>query len=259
MGDKKQRFVVISDIHGFYDEMIDALNKVNFNPETDHLITCGDHWDRGSQPVEVMRYLMKLPHKTLILGNHEELFQTCCQNGYWQSHDIHNGTFDSICELGGAGGGRSFDECCIIAEQRAKPFLDSMVDYFETEHYVFVHSWIPVNCNDGLPAWYKRHRKYSKKEDWREAHHSEWENARWMNPLEMAMNGYGIEKTIVCGHWHCSAGWALKNKTFDEFGENACFDPYYYEDKLIMIDACTAHTGKVNVLVLEDNFMENAQ
>lgn len=38
-----------------------------------------------------------------------------------------------------------------------------------------------------------------------------------------------------------------------EWGEGADFSPFYYEDKLIRIDACTAYTGKVNVLVLEDD------
>jgi hypothetical protein len=41
-----------------------------------------------------------------------------------------------------------------------------------------------------------------------------------------------------------------------EFGEGADFSPYYYDDKLIAIDACTAYSGKVNVLVLEDDFLE---
>ena len=48
--DKQQRFLIISDIHGFYDEMIDALNKVKFNPETDFLISLGDTIDRGPNP-----------------------------------------------------------------------------------------------------------------------------------------------------------------------------------------------------------------
>ena len=250
-----KRLVVLSDVHGFYDEMIEALNNANFNPETDLLISCGDTMDRGSKPAEVMNYLMGLPNKVLIRGNHCQLFEECCKRGYCQSFDVHNGTFDTICELGGAAEGRSFDECCIIAEQRTKKFLDSMVNYFETENYVFCHSWIPVDCADGMPYYYRKKRKFAKKEDWRYAHQSEWDQAMWLHPLNMAMDGFGIEKTIVSGHWHCSTGWALENKTFDEFGEDACWEPYHYQDKLIMIDGCTAHTGKVNVLVLEDNFI----
>ena len=251
-----KRLVVISDVHGFYDEMIEALNKANFNPETDFLISCGDTMDRGPKPAEVMNYLMKLPNKVLIRGNHCQLFEECCRRGYWQSHDVANGTFDSICTLGGAAEGRSFDECCIIAEQKAKRFLDSMVNYFETENYVFCHGYIPVNCDDGLPMYYTQNRKFSMKEDWRTAHQSEWDQAMWLNGMKMAMDGFTIEKCIVVGHYHTSWGHAIQDKTFNEFDEGADFSPFYYEDKLIAIDACTAYTGKVNVLVLEDNFIE---
>lgn len=253
------KLFVVSDIHGFYDELIDALDKAGFDKDNENhwLISCGDHFDRGNQPYEVMAYLQSLKRKVLIRGNHECLFDECCNRGYYAQHDIHNGTFDTICDLGGANKGRSFDECCIVADSIVRYFFKSMVNYFETKNYVFCHAWIPVNylgrkfSDNG-----KYYKRYSKKEDWRYAHQYEWDDAMWLNPLDMAMDGHGIEKAIVSGHWHCSTGWALENKIFDEFGEKACFDPYYYEDKLIMIDGCTAHTGKVNVLVLEDEFLE---
>lgn len=252
------KLFVISDIHGFYDEMVYALDKAGFDKNNqDHwVITCGDHFDRGPKPYHVMRYLMGLDRWVGIKGNHESLFNDCVERGYWGSHDMSNGTFDTICELGGAAEGRSFDECCVIAEQKVNLFFDKMTNYFETEQYVFCHSWIPVDCEGwNLSGHSKRYKKYSKKEDWRYAHQSEWDQAMWLNPLNMAMDGFGIEKTIVSGHWHCSTGWALENKTFDEFGDKACFEPYYYKDKLIMIDGCTAYSGKVNVLVLEDDFV----
>jgi hypothetical protein len=62
------------------------------------------------------------------------------------------------------------------------------------------------------------------------------------------------DKTVVFGHWHCSTGWA-KAEGCSEFDEDAKFEPYY-GDGFIAIDACTAHSGKVNVLVLEDEFLE---
>ena len=72
----------------------------------------------------------------------------------------------------------------------------------------------------------------------------------------MAENGLNqTGKTIVCGHWHCSSGWA-KEASIPEFGYGSCCEPYYYKDKLIMIDACTAATKVVNVLVLEDGLLE---
>jgi hypothetical protein len=85
----------------------------------------------------------------------------------------------------------------------------------------------------------------------------EWESATWGNPLYMAQDGLNkTGKIIIAGHWHSSAGWAWQNKTFDEFGVNAVFDPFYYKDKLIMIDRCVAHTGEINCLVIEDRFLD---
>ena len=144
------KFYICSDIHGFYDEFREALGKSGFDENNpDHwLICCGDYWDRGDHPIQVMNYLKKLPRKVLIKGNHEQLFNECCDRGFWLSHDLSNGTMDTICELGGARYGRSFEECCVIAQQGAKPFFDSMVNYLETERYIFVHSWIPLINND---------------------------------------------------------------------------------------------------------------
>lgn len=50
----------VSDIHGFYDEFKSALDTAGFdkdNPEH-WLISCGDHFDRGSKPKEVLRFVV---------------------------------------------------------------------------------------------------------------------------------------------------------------------------------------------------------
>ena len=251
----------VSDIHGFYDELIKALDNAGFDPENeDHwLIVCGDCFDRGQSPVEVMRYLQGLRRKVLVKGNHESLLQELYDRGYPGSHDFSNGTYGTVCEFGNAGIGNSFDECCIVAHKRTKNFIDSMVDYFETKNYIFVHGWIPVICKDNLPVYYRNHRWFEFDPDWRMAHHSDWERARWLNGIDMARKGF-VEhgKTIVCGHWHCSYGHMLDSIKTDnwisEFDKDAIWDPYY-ADGIIAIDRCTAHTGEVNVLVLEDEFI----
>ena len=256
------KLFVVSDVHSYYDEMKKALDEAGFDPENEGhwLISCGDVWDRGSQPVEVMRYFNSLPRKILIKGNHESLIQELCDRGCPGSHDYSNGTFDTVCEFGNAGLGNSFDECCLVAHQRTKGFIDSMVNYFETKSYIFVHGWIPVICKDGLPMYYRKNRKFEFNQDWRTAHYSEWEQARWLNGIDMAKHGF-VEpsKQIVCGHWHCSYGHMLDSIKTDnwisEFEEDAIWEPYY-GDGIIAIDRCTAHTREVNVLVLEDEFLD---
>ena len=58
-------------------------------------------------------------------------------------------------------------------------------------------------------------------------------------------------KTVVCGHFHTSYGHSKFERKCTEFGEDADFSPFYAEG-IIAIDGCTAHSGKVNCIVIED-------
>lgn len=244
------KFYVISDVHGFYDEMKKALDDTGFDPNNeDHwLISCGDNWDRGDQPVEVMKYLQGLPRKILIRGNHESLLQDLLEQGYPRTHDYSNGTYHTVCEIGGAGLGRSFEECCIITEERTKKFLYSMVNYFETKNYIFVHSFVPLKNLDGLPMYYTKNRVFAVDPDWRHAHASDWEAARWGNPFKLAEEGFLPDKTLVFGHWS-----TYQQRPKDYEGADL-FDPIY-GDGYIGIDGTTVLSGQVNCIVLEDEFL----
>ena len=248
------KLFVISDIHSYYNEMIAALNNAGFDPTNENhwLISCGDYFDRGPGSAKVWRYLKDLPRKVLIKGNHEQLLVECCERGYDLSHDRHNGTVRTIWDMGY---GTEFADCCAYTLTKITPFLNSMVNYFETKHYIFVHSWIPLISKDELPAYYTRDRKFEFNPNWRNASQEEWDSAMWGNPFDLAEQGLLPDKTIVFGHWHCSTGWA-KSEGRSEFGDDAKFDPYY-GDRFISIDACTVYSGKCNVIVLEDDFLEN--
>ena len=58
-------------------------------------------------------------------------------------------------------------------------------------------------------------------------------------------------KTIVCGHWHTSYGHCKYEGKGSEFGRDADFSPYYAPG-IIALDACTARSGQVNVITLDD-------
>ena len=242
----------ISDVHGFYNEMIEALDKVGFDPNNeDHwLISCGDNLDRGRQPRQVMNYLIQLPRKILVKGNHEILMMDCLAREYPHQYDWSNGTAQSIIDI--APSADTFDEACMVIYPKISKFIDGMVNYFETKNYIFVHSFVPLNCDDYLPP-YVHNRKYSKMDNWREAPQYEWDDAMWGNQFQLAAQGFLPDKTLVFGHFHTS--WP--RYYYDgqqEWGLDADFSPYYGEG-YIGIDACTAHSGKVNCLVLEDEFL----
>lgn len=243
----------ISDAHGFYDEMREALDDAGFDPNNENhwLISLGDHLDRGKQPRQVINYLLGLSRKILIKGNHEDLILDCLAREYPYGHDYHNGTAGTIIDL--APSENTFEEACLMVYPKISNFINGMVNYFETKNYIFVHSFVPLHCNSALP-YYLRGKNYTKMENWREANDMQWEDARWGNPFELAEQGLLPDKTLVFGHWHCSEGWAIAENR-DVFGGDAKFDPFF-GDGYIAIDACTAHSGKVNCLVLEDEFLD---
>jgi hypothetical protein len=114
-----------------------------------------------------------------------------------------------------------------------------------------VHSFIPLKHSEGSQE------NFEYDPDWRDASSAAWEHAMWGNPFAMAERGLNkTGKTIVFGHWHCSTGWA-KEEGRSEFMDDAKWDIYRNEEqKIIGLDRCTVHTGKVNVLVIEDNFID---
>ena len=139
----------------------------------------------------------------------------------------------------------------IINKLCATPYITEiipkMLNYYETKKYVFVHGWIPCNNRHGWSANY-----YSPIEDWREVGESSWKESRWING--MLAYSYGVtekDKTIVCGHWHCSWGHCRLEGKCSEFGKDSDFSPFY-ADGIIAIDGCTAYSGRANCIVLED-------
>lgn len=236
----------VSDIHSFYDKFLEALLAAGFDRDNeDHwLICCGDYFDRGDKPEEVMEYLSGLPRKVLIRGNHEDLLEECYSRGRAYGHDVHNGTVQTILDLADCHKGDLFSSCCNRTRDRVQPFLDVLLNYFETKNYVFVHGWFPYMADN-----------------WRHASDKEWSIARWVNGMARAAAGTVDPqgKTVICGHYHTSWGHVhLEDMGCeDEYG-NGDFSPYYAEG-IIAIDACTAYSGQVNVVVLEDEFLEEEE
>lgn len=243
------KFFVTSDIHSAYTPLKKALDEKGFDPNNENhwLVVCGDVFDRMDESNEVLKFLMSLKRKVLVRGNHDYLLEECCMREYPAWHDVSNGTKKTIEDIGGASEGRSFDECCNITWNRTAAYRNLLQNYFETQNYIFVHSWIPTISQNG------GYHQYDK--NWRNATNSRWDKAMWGNPFELAdvwLNQTG--KTIVFGHFHTSYAYS-KYEGFSEFGEDAKFDIYYGKD-YIGLDACTAYTGKVNVLVIEDEFLD---
>lgn len=246
----------VSDIHGFYDEFKAALDAAGFDQgDLNHwLIVCGDCFDRGKQPRDVYRFLQGLQRKVLIRGNHEDLLEKLIERGYPLEHDKHNQTHNTVYDLANVPHEpRKFSDAAEQIDRMVFKFNGQMVNYFETKNYIFVHGWIPLKITDRHPKWFRLTWEYAVDPEWRNADHADWEVARWQNGIECALKGLLPDKTVVCGHWHCSYGHTMVDDT-PEFGSGADFSPFYHEG-IIAIDGCTASSGHVNVVVLDDEFL----
>ena len=228
----KRTLFVVSDIHGHYTLLKNALDKAGFDKEDPNhlLVCCGDYFDRGSENVAVLKFFERLKHCVLLRGNHEDMLLKLLYTGKVLPHHYINGTMQTMTDFFGKFSIDPADDTVDFSGKTSNinwlcEFIESTQDYFETEHYVFVHGWLP----DG---------------DYRTADKESWEKARWIKWIHAYTGQPPIpEKTLVCGHYptffaetHCGKGNA------DIFRGNG----------LIAIDAGTYSSGQVNVLVLED-------
>ena len=141
------RYYVVSDIHGFYTELYKALAEKGFFTDTEphKLIVCGDLFDRGKEAVKVQSFisdLMERDEVILIRGNHEDLIMYLIQDwenfGYMQSHNISNGTVDTVLQLTGNKIVVGANAKAIKNELLNTPFIEDiipkMLDYYETKN-----------------------------------------------------------------------------------------------------------------------------
>ena len=69
----KGRIFVVSDLHGHYDLLHEALRNVGFNSATDFLFVLGDWTDRGPDSRYVLDYVNE-PWIGSLQGNHEKMY-----------------------------------------------------------------------------------------------------------------------------------------------------------------------------------------
>ena len=227
------KYFVVTDIHSFYVELKRALDKAGFNKRNkDHtLIVCGDVFDRGSETVELYKFLTSIPKKRCILikGNHELLYEELLEKSFPESHDFSNDTVDTFCQIAGYSpeiltskywrdlGDVPYERIQqawqeIITEVKQSPITawlqsDRWKYWHEVGNYIFVHSFIPLKNLDRMPAYYTYNRKFEYFKDWRKtANNFELEDATWGCPYQQYLDGHFKEeaangKVLVCGHW----------------------------------------------------------
>ena len=261
---KLKKYFIFSDVHGFYDELMLALSNAGFDKDNPNhiIVSLGDLLDRGPKPLDCLLFVNSLPdsRKILIRGNHEDLMEQLIARQSFNIHDIENGAQDTVFLLTGYGKVVFTEFDALNLMRTNKPYnnyIQSTIDYYEDDKQIFVHGWIPCKSND--PNMYHAHRvKYILDENWR---NGDWKRARWINGMDAWSQGIRVDgKTIYCGHWHTSWGHSKLHKFGPEWNNKystnpehrkAHFEPFI-DDGICAIDACTAYSGKVNVVTIDN-------
>ncbi len=259
-------YYVLADVHGFFDSMQETLEKSGYydDGEEKKIIICGDLFDRGGREgtLKMQDWVAERLEKDeiiLVRGNHEDLIVELAENlekyagRLEDTHHFHNMTTHTLAYLTDSDF-NDFMTCPDRVRERFystplyKKILPATRDYFETKNHIFVHGWLP--CDRGESTYRPTFYKYLP--EWRNADEERWKFARWYNGMNAFSCGV-VEKgkTIVCGHYYCSWGHCYLEGKGSEYGADADFTPFT-ADGIIALDACTAHSGKMNCVIIKD-------
>ncbi|MEW6500318.1 MAG: metallophosphoesterase, partial [Thermodesulfobacteriota bacterium] len=134
----------IGDIHGCADKLEQLLARLPFDQARDTLVVLGDYLDRGPDSRRVLDQLCDLRARGVqlvaLMGNHEALLLEYHKSGDQAllPYMRRLGLTETLESYGGA----NLPELAALSFLPAahRDFLFSLLPYWETEEYIFVHA-----------------------------------------------------------------------------------------------------------------------
>jgi serine/threonine protein phosphatase 1 len=133
-----EKFFAIGDIHGNLSQLEQLMEEIKpaINRSKDTLVFLGDYIDRGPSSKGVVDCILRLrrefPHVVCLKGNHEAMLLDWLLNG--ENYDLYLAN----------GGGATIRSYSLEGEfklpQEHVDFFTSLLLYYETERYIFVHA-----------------------------------------------------------------------------------------------------------------------
>lgn len=137
------RTLVIGDIHGCLDELLDLLEQAGPNLTTDRLVLLGDYIDRGPCSYEVVQLLRRLrerhgrDHVVMLRGNHEQMAIDYLEHGDHAWHRNGSHSTEMSLEANGAS---------LAGLVR---FFKTLPLWHEDEHFIYVHAGLRPGVKPG--------------------------------------------------------------------------------------------------------------
>lgn len=140
------KIFAIGDIHGCHKNLEHLFKIIPFNKREDTLLFLGDYINRGPRVKEVLELILNLRGENIkiiaLMGNHEHLLLEYHKTRfksllpYLRNLGIEN----TLASYGGASLNQ-LGELSFMPETH-KSFLLSLLPYYETREYIFVHAGI---------------------------------------------------------------------------------------------------------------------
>jgi len=269
----KKKIFAVSDIHGNYPALIEALKNAGFdeNNESHLLVVLGDHFDRGEYSVSVYEYLKDLTDKgraITIMGNHDLMLIDYLEGTVLDPFNyFRNGERETFADFWHRTA--PFESWCMIdknipeAEMTVGDFarwlniarkdineeypellnwLKNQPYYFETKNYIFTHGAIDTLAED----WHNpRCIRYG---------YIDWKALTWDDGKFFGKNINNTDKIVVIGHFgtdHLRNMYGLKKDDKEDFSILERED-----GRVIALDSTSILSNKINVLVVEDELLD---
>jgi serine/threonine protein phosphatase 1 len=185
------KIFAIGDIHGCISKLNNLMKKLNIKAKEDTLVFIGDYIDRGPDSKEVINSILEIrqviDHVICLKGNHEQMFLNYHRERLDEELFMQNGGMSTLISYGFMRAGR--EENINVPENHIK-FFSTLLPYYETDHYIFVHGGL----RPGIPL--------------KQQH---MDDLLWIRN-EFINSSYNFGKTVVFGHTSLSLTKPLIDK-----------------------------------------------
>jgi len=144
-----KKIFAIGDIHGCLEKLNQLMGRVSINNKNDTLVFIGDYIDRGESGPDVIDYVIRLQSEykkvVCLMGNHEQMLSRYLE-GFDEDMYLANGGRTTLHSYGILLSD-DIEERKRKIPARHRVFFESLLPYYETGDYIFVHAGL----KPGLP------------------------------------------------------------------------------------------------------------
>jgi serine/threonine protein phosphatase 1 len=137
-----KKIFAIGDIHGCLKKLNQLMGRICIDNKNDTLVFIGDYIDRGESGPEVIDYVIRLKSEyekvVCLMGNHEQMLSRYME-GLDEDLYLANGGRVTLHSYGIILSD-DIDERKSKIPARHHAFFESLLPYYETEDYIFVHA-----------------------------------------------------------------------------------------------------------------------